>query len=91
MKISLTYVTLFLLLIGVYGCGTSDNSVDDPLESDSMTIQTPEPEAELGEGLVLGSYAPDFELSDGSGNLHTLSEHLDAGKNVVIVFYRTGG
>lgn len=91
MKINLTYITVFFLIIGIYGCGTADDSVDDPLESETITIQTPEPETELGEGLVLGSYAPDFELTDGYENLHTLSEHLDAGKNVVIVFYRTGG
>ncbi len=44
-----------------------------------------------GEGLKIGGTAPDFELSDGNGNIHSLSEYLGKDKMVVIVFYRTGG
>ena len=59
---------------------------------DSVTLQpTSQTEANLGQGLTIGSRAPDFELPDGNGNLHSLSEYLDSGKHVVIVFYRFGG
>lgn len=90
MKKRFTLLTVAFLLIGIYGCGTSD---DDPIDETTETVTMPvtKAEAELGEGLVIGTHAPDFELSDGSENLHTLSEHIDSGKNVVIVFYRTGG
>ncbi len=79
------------LLIGIIGCGSSDNPIDVNKDTETTTMPVTEPEEELGEGLVLGTHAPDFELSDGYENMHTLSEHLDDGKNVVIVFYRTGG
>lgn len=42
-----------------------------------------------GEGLRIGSQAPEFELPDGNGQLHSLSEHIESGKNVVLIFYRT--
>ncbi len=59
---------------------------------DNVTLQpTSQTEANLGQGLTIGSPAPDFELSDGNGNLHSLSEYLDTGKHVVLVFYRFGG
>lgn len=59
---------------------------------ESVTLQpTPQTESNLGQGLIIGSRAPDFELSDGNGNLHSLSEYLDSGKDVVLVFYRFGG
>lgn len=59
---------------------------------DNVTIQpTPQTEANLGQGLTIGSRAPNFELSDGNGNLHSLAEYLDTGKHVVLVFYRFGG
>ncbi len=44
-----------------------------------------------GQGLSIGSIAPDFKLSDGNGNLHALSDYLGQGESVVIVFYRFGG
>lgn len=82
---------LTTLLIGIYGCGSTDNPIDVNKDSETTTMPVTELEEELGDGLVLGTHAPDFELPDGYGNKHTLSEHLDDGKNVVIVFYRTGG
>ena len=91
MKKRLTFLALAVLLVGIYGCGTSDDPIDDTTDTEEGTIPVTEAEAELGEGLVIGTHAPDFELSDGFGNKHTLSEHLDNGMNVVIVFYRTGG
>lgn len=58
----------------------------------NVTLQpTPQTEANLGQGLTIGSRAPNFELSDGNGNQHSLSEYLDTGKHVVLVFYRYGG
>lgn len=79
------------LLLGIIGCGSTDSPTDISKDTETDTMPVTELEEELGEGLVLGTHAPDFELSDGYGNKHTLSEHLDDGKNVVIVFYRTGG
>lgn len=89
MQQTLTYLAIPLLLFCILSCGSTDNPVDGSKEID--TITETETEAELGEGLVIGTHAPDFKLSDGYGNTHTLSENLDEGKNVIIVFYRTGG
>lgn len=46
---------------------------------------------ELGEGLLVGTKAPDFELPDGNGDMYSLSDYIGNDKKVVIVFYRTGG
>ena len=46
---------------------------------------------EPGEGLQIGSKAPDFELPGGNGDTYSLSDYLGENKKVVIVFYRTGG
>ncbi|MXV77466.1 redoxin domain-containing protein [Candidatus Poribacteria bacterium] len=59
---------------------------------DGVTLQpTSQTESNLGQGLNIGTRAPDFELPDGNGNLHSLSQYLDNGKDVVLVFYRFGG
>lgn len=50
----------------------------------------PQPDAEKldpGQGLSLGSKAPDFELSDGNGKLHKLADYI-GNKKVVLVFFR---
>ena len=50
----------------------------------------PQPAAEEldpGEGLSLGSQAPDFELSDGNGKAHKLADYI-GNKKVVLVFFR---
>ena len=44
-----------------------------------------------GEGLRIGSQAPNFALPDGNGQEHSLSDYIADGKKVVLVFYRTGG
>ena len=69
----------------------------DVKELDSVTLQ-PSTETEIdpdelipGDGLKIGSIAPDFELPDGNGNLHALSDYLGQGETVVIVFYRYSG
>ena len=65
---------------------------DQVISIDSITIEpTSETEANLGQGLNIESRAPDFELPDANGNLHSLSDYLDSGKDVVLVFYRYGG
>ena len=46
---------------------------------------------DLGQGLSIGSQAPEFELPDGHGQLHALTDYLGNDKKVIIVFYRTGG
>ena len=45
----------------------------------------------LGQGLSIGSQAPEFELPDGHGQLHALTDYLGNDKKVIMVFYRTGG
>ena len=40
-----------------------------------------------GQGLSIGSQAPEFELSDGNGKLHTLGDYI-GNKNVVLGFFR---
>ena len=42
-----------------------------------------------GQGLSIGSRAPDFELPDGNGKLHALADSIGNG-NVVLIFYRGG-
>ena len=44
----------------------------------------------LGDGLAIGTEAPDFKLSDGLGESYALSDYIADNKKVVIVFYRTG-
>lgn len=46
---------------------------------------------DIGQGLKIGTQAPEFELPDGNEELHSLTEHLENGKHVVLVFYRFGG
>ena len=42
-----------------------------------------------GQGLSIGSEAPDFELPDSNGKLHAFADYA-ADKNVVLIFYRGG-
>jgi hypothetical protein len=42
-----------------------------------------------GQGLSIGSQAPDFELPDGNGKLHALADYV-GNENVVLIFYRGG-
>lgn len=48
-----------------------------------------EPE-EPGDGLPIFTIAPDFELPNGNGELHTLYNVLNEGKKVVLVYYVNG-
>lgn len=42
-----------------------------------------------GQGLSIGSQAPDFELPDANGKVHALADYV-GNKNVVLIFYRGG-
>lgn len=53
-----------------------------------MPLQEPE-RLDPGQGLSIGSQAPDFELPDSKGKLHALADYA-ADKNVVLIFYRGG-
>ena len=44
-------------------------------------------ELDPGQGLSVGSQAPDFELSDGNGKPHKLADYI-GNKKVVLVFFR---
>ena len=92
MKQTHTFIVLAFLLLAALGCGTADNPISDVKELE--TSEDPVSESvfvDLGQGLSIGSQAPEFELSDGYGNLHALSDYLGNDKKVIIVFYRTGG
>ncbi|MDE0085820.1 MAG: redoxin domain-containing protein [Candidatus Poribacteria bacterium] len=92
MKQTQTFTALVFSLLAALACGTADNPVSNVTEFE--TSETPLPESEhfdRGQGLRIGSQAPEFELSDGYGNLHALSDYLGNDKKIIIVFYRTGG
>ena len=62
--------------------------VSETFELDLKLIPMPElEELNPGQGLSLGSQAPDFELSDGNGKLLALADYTD-NKKVVLVFFR---
>ena len=62
-------------------------------ETLELTVElTPlaEPERlDPGQGLSVGTQAPDFKLPDGNGKLHALADY-NPDKNVVLIFYRGG-
>ena len=95
------FFALTLLLLGAFSCGTSENPVSkveistDALQGEVESIDSESPvpnldELEPGEGLSIGSQAPEFELPDGNGDLHALADYIGNDKNVVLVFYRMG-
>ena len=60
----------------------------ETFELDLKLIPLPEAEElDPGQGLSIGSQAPDFELPDGNGKLHTLGDYT-GNTNVVIGFFR---
>ena len=77
--------------------GYEDKEVSvDPIPTDEtreLTVElTPLPEVEdlpPGQGLSIGSQAPDFELPDSNGKAHALADYV-SDKNVVLIFYRGG-
>lgn len=92
MKQTQTFTALVFLLLTAFGCGTVDNPVRDATEFETSEPLVPGSEHfDLGQGLSIDSQAPAFELSDGYGNSHALSDYLGNEKKIIIVFYRTGG
>ena len=77
--------------------GYEDNQIDvDPIsanetfELDVELTAIPEPEKlDPGQGLSIGSQAPEFQLLDSNSNQHALADYIGS-KKVVIVFYRGG-
>jgi hypothetical protein len=77
--------------------GFEDNKVDvDPIsanqtfELDVELTAIPEPvKLDPGQGLSIGSQAPEFQLPDGNDKQHALADYVGS-KNVAIVFYRGG-
>ncbi len=77
--------------------GFEDNKVDvDPIsanetfELDVELTAIHEPvKLDPGQGLSVGSQAPEFQLSDGNGKEHALADYVGS-KKVAIVFYRGG-
>lgn len=58
---------------------------DETVSLDKVTL-----ELAPGQGLSIGSQAPNFELPDGNGTPHALSDYVGNNKKVVLVFYRGG-
>lgn len=62
----------------------------ETLELTVELVPRQEPERlDPGQGLSLGSEAPEFELPDSNGKLHALADYAPD-KNVVLIFYRGG-
>ena len=60
----------------------------ETFELDLKLIPLPEAEELVpGQGLSLGSKAPDFELSDGEGKVHKLTDYI-GNKKVALIFFR---
>ena len=62
----------------------------ETLELTVELVPRQEPERlDPGQGLSIGSEAPDFELPDSNGKLHAFADYV-GDKNVVLIFYRGG-
>ena len=75
-------VLLSAVLLFWLACGSAERTTD--------VVTTPEEAAEElppGEGLDIGSIAPDFSLPDSDGVFQSLSRY--SGQKTVLVFYRT--
>lgn len=85
------------MVLMIAHAGYEDKEVAvDPIPADEtleLTVKlTPLPEVEqlpTGQGLSIGSQAPDFALPDSNGKAHTLNDYTADG-NVVLIFYRGG-
>ena len=80
-------VNLSILLAAVIflypACDNAKQALQDIVSIEDTVEQLP-----LGEGLTIGTTAPEFSLPDAEGNFHNLSDY--SGQKLVIVFYRTG-
>ena len=85
------------MVLMIAHAGYEDKEVAvDPIPADEtleLTVKLmPLPEVEQlppGQGLSIGSQAPDFALPDSNGKAHTLNDYTADG-NVVLIFYRGG-
>ena len=92
MKQTQTYIVLASFLLIALSCGQTDNPMSEVKELE--VSENPLSESaylDIGQGLSVGSQAPEFQLSDGHGQLHALTDYLGNDKKLIIVFYRTGG
>ncbi len=85
----------YTLKISAEGYQTTEqvvNVIDGETTSlDTITLTKLSDSIVPGEGLLVGTKAPDFELPGGNGDMYSLSDYIGSDKKVVIVFYRTGG
>lgn len=66
----------------------NETEVSITFTTESAPAPPPPPETlDPGEGLSIGTAAPDFTLPDGNGNNYTLSDSIGS-SNIVIVFFR---
>ena len=66
----------------------NETEVNITFTTESAPAPPPPPETlNPGEGLSIGTAAPDFTLPDGDGNNYTLSDSIGS-SNIVIVFFR---
>lgn len=84
---TISFVSLSILLAAIIflclACGNADKALQD-----IVTMETTVEQFSLGEGLAIGTTAPEFSLPDADGNIHSLSDY--SGQKLVIVFYRFG-
>ena len=84
----LSYDTTYEISGTVRDSTGNETEVSITFTTESAPVPSPPPETlDPGEGLSIGTEAPDFTLPDGDGNMHTLSDSI-GGNNVVIVFFR---
>lgn len=85
----------YTLQISAEGYQTTEqvvNIIDGETTSlDTITLTKLSDSIVPGEGLLVGTKAPDFELPGGNGDMYSLSDYIGKDKKLVIVFYRTGG
>ena len=80
-------VNLSILLAAIIflcpACEDAQQTLQD-IMSQGETVE----QLSLGEGLAIGATAPEFELPDADGNVHSLSGY--SGQKLVVIFYRLG-
>lgn len=84
---TMSFVNLSILFTAIIffspACDNADKALQDIVSMEGTTAQFP-----LGEGLAIGTTAPEFSLPDADGNIHSLADY--SGQKLVIVFYRFG-
>ncbi len=80
MNLSILFAAVILLYSA---CDNAGQTLQDIMSPEETGKQFP-----LGEGLAIGTRAPEFSLPDADGNIHSLADY--SGQKLVIVFYRFG-